>query len=178
MSIHRIAVLGAGTMGNGIAHVAAQHGREVRLLDVSPQALESATATIAKNLARQVEKEILDESARHSRGGREQPAGTRAHPWAGAPRAGHSVRTRLRDQRRWVHQRVWRTEGLDRGSQQMEGRGDLRHFSPHLRACQGRRDASRRRGQQGCGGAHLGSKASATDIPYVMDTPPVMDSRS
>ena len=64
MSIHRIAVLGAGTMGNGIAHVAAQHGREVRLLDVSPQALESATATIAKNLARQVEKEILDESTR------------------------------------------------------------------------------------------------------------------
>ncbi len=64
MSIHRIAVLGAGTMGNGIAHVAAQHGREVRLLDVSPEALERATATIAKNLARQVEKEILDESAR------------------------------------------------------------------------------------------------------------------
>ncbi len=64
MSIHRIAVLGAGTMGNGIAHVAAQHGREVRLLDVSPEALERATATIAKDLDRQVEKEILDEFAR------------------------------------------------------------------------------------------------------------------
>ena len=64
MSIHRIAVVGGGTMGNGIAHVAAQHGREVRLLDVSPEVLESAMATIAKNLARQVEKEILDESAR------------------------------------------------------------------------------------------------------------------
>ena len=64
MSIHRIAVVGGGTMGNGIAHVAAQHGKEVRLLDVSPEVLEGATATIAKNLARQVEKGILDESAR------------------------------------------------------------------------------------------------------------------
>jgi len=51
-------------MGNGIAHVAAQHGREVRLLDVSREVLERATATIVKNLARQVEKGILDESAR------------------------------------------------------------------------------------------------------------------
>jgi 3-hydroxybutyryl-CoA dehydrogenase len=51
-------------MGNGIAHVAAQHGREVRLLDVSADVLEQAMATIARNLARQVEKEILDESAR------------------------------------------------------------------------------------------------------------------
>ncbi len=64
MSIHRIAVVGGGTMGNGIAHVAAQHGREVRLLDVSAEVLEGAMATIAKNLARQVEREILDESAR------------------------------------------------------------------------------------------------------------------
>lgn len=64
MSIHRIAVVGGGTMGNGIAHVAAQHGREVRLLDVSREVLERATATIVKNLARQVEKGILDESAR------------------------------------------------------------------------------------------------------------------
>ncbi len=64
MSIHRIAVVGGGTMGNGIAHVAAQHGREVRLLDISAEVLEQAMATIARNLARQVEKEILDESAR------------------------------------------------------------------------------------------------------------------
>lgn len=64
MSIDRIAVIGGGTMGNGIAHVAAQHGREVRLLDVSAEVLESAMATIAKNLTRQVEKEILDEAAR------------------------------------------------------------------------------------------------------------------
>ena len=70
MSIHRIAVVGGGTMGNGIAHVAAQHGREVRLLDVSAEVLEGAMATIAKNLARQVEREILDESARDATFGR------------------------------------------------------------------------------------------------------------
>ena len=54
MSIHRIAVVGGGTMGNGIAHVAAQHGREVRLLDISAEVLEGAMVTIAKNLDRQV----------------------------------------------------------------------------------------------------------------------------
>ena len=70
MSIHRIAVVGGGTMGNGIAHVAAQHGREVRLLDVSAEVLEGAMAPIAKNLARQVEREILDESARDATLGR------------------------------------------------------------------------------------------------------------
>ena len=70
MSIHRIAVVGGGTMGNGIAHVAAQHGREVRLLDVSAEVLERAMATIAKNLARQVEREILDESVRDATLGR------------------------------------------------------------------------------------------------------------
>ena len=70
MSIHRIAVVGGGTMGNGIAHVAAQHGREVRLLDVSAEVLEGAMATIAKNLARQVEREILDESVRDATLGR------------------------------------------------------------------------------------------------------------
>ena len=70
MSIHRIAVVGGGKMGNGIAHVAAQHGREVRLLDVSAEVLEGAMATIAKNLARQVEREILDESARDATLGR------------------------------------------------------------------------------------------------------------
>ena len=70
MDIECIAVIGAGQMGNGIAHVAAQHGREVRLLDVSAEVLEGAMATIAKNLARQVEREILDESARDATLGR------------------------------------------------------------------------------------------------------------
>ena len=52
MSIDRIAVVGGGTMGNGIAHVAAQSGRSVRLLDVSQDVLDAAIATVAKNLDR------------------------------------------------------------------------------------------------------------------------------
>jgi 3-hydroxybutyryl-CoA dehydrogenase len=64
MSIDRIAVIGGGTMGNGIAHVAAQHGKSVRLLDVSQEVLDAAVETIGKNLDRQVAKGILDEQAR------------------------------------------------------------------------------------------------------------------
>ncbi len=70
MSIDRIAVVGAGTMGNGIAHVAAQSGKDVRLLDVSAAVLESAVATITKNLDRQVKKEIIDEAAKEATLGR------------------------------------------------------------------------------------------------------------
>ncbi|MGD9522953.1 MAG: 3-hydroxybutyryl-CoA dehydrogenase [Gemmatimonadales bacterium] len=58
-----IAVIGSGTMGNGIAHVFAQHGHPVSLIDVDPAALERATATIAKNLDRQVKKGTLDATA-------------------------------------------------------------------------------------------------------------------
>ena len=52
----RAAVIGAGTMGNGIAHVFAQHGWEVALVDSAPGALDKATATIRANLERQVKK--------------------------------------------------------------------------------------------------------------------------
>ncbi len=55
----RMAVLGAGTMGNGIAHVFAQHGWDVTLVDVVPQQLEKALGTIAANLDRQVKKGTL-----------------------------------------------------------------------------------------------------------------------
>jgi 3-hydroxybutyryl-CoA dehydrogenase len=55
----RAAVIGAGTMGNGIAHVFAQHGWEVALVDSAPAALEKATATIRSNLDRQVKKGTL-----------------------------------------------------------------------------------------------------------------------
>jgi 3-hydroxybutyryl-CoA dehydrogenase len=51
-----IAVIGSGTMGNGIAHVFAQFGYQVSLIDISEDALKKALATIDKNLARQVEK--------------------------------------------------------------------------------------------------------------------------
>ena len=55
----RAAVVGAGTMGNGIAHVFAQHGWEVALIDSAPAALDKATATIKGNLERQVKKGTL-----------------------------------------------------------------------------------------------------------------------
>jgi 3-hydroxybutyryl-CoA dehydrogenase len=58
-----VAVVGAGTMGNGIAHVFAQHGWEVRLIDVSAEALDIGLAAIRKNVARQVKKELLTEAA-------------------------------------------------------------------------------------------------------------------
>jgi len=53
--IHTIAVLGAGTMGRGIAHVAALGGYTTRLFDVQPAALESARALIVKNLDKGVD---------------------------------------------------------------------------------------------------------------------------
>ncbi len=55
----KITVIGAGTMGNGIAHVFAQNGFEVSLVDVSKPALDAAMNTIAKNLDRQVAKGLL-----------------------------------------------------------------------------------------------------------------------
>lgn len=54
-----IAVIGAGTMGNGIAHVFAMKGFQVRLVDISPDALEKALATIEKNLDRMLKKERI-----------------------------------------------------------------------------------------------------------------------
>lgn len=57
-----IGVIGAGTMGNGIAHVFAQSGYSVRLIDLSEVALEKALATISKNLDRMVAKEKISEA--------------------------------------------------------------------------------------------------------------------
>jgi 3-hydroxybutyryl-CoA dehydrogenase len=56
-----VAVIGSGTMGNGIAHVFAQHGFAVALIDISQPALDRALATITKNLDRQVAKATLSE---------------------------------------------------------------------------------------------------------------------
>lgn len=66
MSIDRIAVIGGGTMGNGIAHVAAQHGKSVCLIDVSADVLEKAIGTISRNLDRQVKKELIDEAEKEA----------------------------------------------------------------------------------------------------------------
>ncbi len=60
MSIQNIAVIGAGTMGNGIAQVCAVAGYQVTLIDVSDAALERGVATLRKNLDRQVSKQTLD----------------------------------------------------------------------------------------------------------------------
>ncbi len=60
----RIAVIGAGQMGNGIAHVCAVAGHDVTLIDVNQGALDKAKATIEKNLDRQVKKGALEESAK------------------------------------------------------------------------------------------------------------------
>lgn len=57
--IKKVAVIGAGTMGNGIAHVFAQHGFETVLVDVSEEQLKKAIATIDKNLERMVAKGTL-----------------------------------------------------------------------------------------------------------------------
>lgn len=59
-----ITVIGAGTMGNGIAHVFAMNGFPVNLVDVNPASLEKALATIGKNLDRMVSKGSIDESAK------------------------------------------------------------------------------------------------------------------
>jgi len=52
-----IAVIGAGTMGNGIAHTFAQSGFKVQLIDISEASLERGMANISKNLDRMVAKE-------------------------------------------------------------------------------------------------------------------------
>jgi len=60
--IKKIAVIGAGTMGNGIAHVFAQNGYSTRLIDLSQESLDIGMATIGKNLDRMVAKELIQET--------------------------------------------------------------------------------------------------------------------
>lgn len=62
--INSVAVVGGGTMGNGIAHVFAQYGHDVVLIDVSDDRTASALRTIAGNLDRQVKKGTLDQATR------------------------------------------------------------------------------------------------------------------
>lgn len=59
--IRKVAVVGAGTMGNGIVHVFAQNGYDVTMVDVSADALERARATIAGNMDRQIKKGAFTE---------------------------------------------------------------------------------------------------------------------
>jgi 3-hydroxybutyryl-CoA dehydrogenase len=62
MAIQRVGVIGAGTMGNGIAHVFARSGYQVLLCDVEQRFLERALAVISKNLGREVEKSKITEA--------------------------------------------------------------------------------------------------------------------
>ena len=62
----KIAVIGAGTMGNGIAHVFAQSGYETALVDISQSALDKALATIQKNLDRLIKKERISEDDKNT----------------------------------------------------------------------------------------------------------------
>jgi 3-hydroxybutyryl-CoA dehydrogenase len=62
MKIKKIAVIGAGTMGNGIAHTFAQCGFQVSLIDVSPESLERGLDTVKKNLDRMVKREKISET--------------------------------------------------------------------------------------------------------------------
>jgi 3-hydroxybutyryl-CoA dehydrogenase len=71
--MQHITVIGSGTMGNGIAHVFAQNGFNVMLVDVSAPALERALVTIGKNLDRQVAKGTLTETQKADTLGRIHP---------------------------------------------------------------------------------------------------------
>ena len=62
--ITTVAIIGAGTMGNGIAHVFAQHNFKVNLIDVSQPQLDKALILITKNLDRQISKNVISEEAK------------------------------------------------------------------------------------------------------------------
>ena len=59
--INKVSVIGAGTMGNGIAHVMASKGYDITLIDINQEALDRAMATISKNLGREVKKEYISQ---------------------------------------------------------------------------------------------------------------------
>jgi 3-hydroxybutyryl-CoA dehydrogenase len=66
MSVQHTAVVGAGTMGNGIAHVFALHGYHVALIDLDEGLLEDARTTIERNLSRQVDKDAITSDAKEA----------------------------------------------------------------------------------------------------------------
>ncbi|MCC7437471.1 MAG: 3-hydroxybutyryl-CoA dehydrogenase [Armatimonadetes bacterium] len=74
MEIQNILVIGAGTMGNGIAHVFAQTGYNVTLVDLDADRLQGGIGTIAKNLERQVKKEAITEADKEATLGRIRPS--------------------------------------------------------------------------------------------------------
>ncbi|MBM3559237.1 MAG: 3-hydroxybutyryl-CoA dehydrogenase [Alphaproteobacteria bacterium] len=69
-TVNRLGVVGAGQMGNGIAHVAAIAGISVTVVDAQPAALERATRIIEQNMTRQVKRGLLDEAGKVEATGR------------------------------------------------------------------------------------------------------------
>ena len=74
LEIHKVGVIGAGQMGNGIAHVCALAGFSVLLHDVSADRINSSLATINGNMARQVSKQLISEGQRKAALARIEPA--------------------------------------------------------------------------------------------------------
>ena len=76
LTIRKVGVIGAGQMGNGIAHVASLAGFQVLLNDVSPARIKEGLATVNGNMARQVAKKLIGENDRQAALGRIAPAET------------------------------------------------------------------------------------------------------
>ena len=70
IDIKNVTVIGAGTMGNGICHVFANHGYNVSMMDISQDAMNKAMATIAKNMDRQIAKQTMTEAEKEAALGR------------------------------------------------------------------------------------------------------------
>jgi 3-hydroxybutyryl-CoA dehydrogenase len=73
LEIKKVTVVGAGTMGNGIAHVFAQSGYNVTLVDIKQEFLDRAMAAIAKNMDRQIKKELITGKDKEAALGRIKP---------------------------------------------------------------------------------------------------------
>ena len=63
-NVKNVTVIGSGTMGNGICHIFAQSGFNVRMMDINQVALDKAIATISKNMERQISKGLMSEDAK------------------------------------------------------------------------------------------------------------------
>src|SRR5690625_3622363 len=74
--IDRVAVIGAGTMGNGIAHLFAQNGFDVTMIDLDEERLKAALETIEANLGRQVRRGTIDDETAKAALGRIETATT------------------------------------------------------------------------------------------------------
>jgi len=84
LNIRRVAVIGAGTMGNGIAHVAAQYGFDVVLNDISDALVKKGVGTISSNLDRQIKKGMATEDGKRSTLSRIHPSSNLSQAASGA----------------------------------------------------------------------------------------------